>query len=333
MAPITSDLSAYVLSESESHRIFIHEIVPEELGDLDASESPPVSGNPLAVLVVGQTGAGKTRIAPALKEVMRARRSEPAHFIADTYKTYHPAYSRLIAEKPALASPATGADARRWLSLAAAYAIERRTDVLAESACRHPQDFAELAQAFHGGGYRVEVVILAVPEAISRLGILTRFYERLPEAGSRNLPIRLTPRKVHDDSYRGLVDAAAFLDESSAVDQVVIVRRNNMVAFANERVNGAWKEPARVTDSLLFERRRPLLERERLLAKEALKKLRARNEPGLAPQLQEIAALLEFAADGGDGGQLRPLILPSIEADTSGQDGPEPDLRLGLDLP
>jgi hypothetical protein len=184
--------------------------------------------------------------------------------------------------------------------MAATYAIERRVDVLVESACRHPKDFAELAQAFHDGGYRVEVVIMAVPEVLSRLGILTRFYERLPEAGSRNLPIRLTPRKVHDDSYHGLVEAAGFVDESSAVDQVVVARRDNMVAYANERINGVWNKPARTADSLLLERKRPLPERERLLAEAALKRLRIENVPGLPARLDEIVALFETSSHGND---------------------------------
>ncbi|KAI0128465.1 zeta toxin domain-containing protein [Xylariales sp. AK1849] len=109
-------------------------------------------------------------------------------------------YSSLVNENQFLASPATGTDARHWLATAAAYVITWRIDVLLESVCRNPEDFAELAQSFHNGSYRVEVAIMAVPEGLSRLGILTRFHERLPEAGSRNLPPRLTPRKVHDDS-------------------------------------------------------------------------------------------------------------------------------------
>lgn len=330
MPDLAENFNDYTLSRAEALVIFEQHIIPEELNHLETASVANEGRKPLAVFVVGQTGAGKTRAAPAIMELMQTRRGRLSHFIADTYKTYHPAYSRLMEEKPALASSATGTDARRWLSMAAAYAIERRVDVLVESACRHPQDFTELAQAFHDGGYRVEVVILAVPKALSRLGILTRFYERLPEAGSRNLPIRLTPRKVHDDSYRGLMDVAIFVDESQAADQVVVLRRNNMVAYTNERINGSWREHARTANSLLFERRYRLLEAERSLADHDLVQLYGKDIPGLLPQLKEIEGLLEFPQAENKPPPLKKLALPNIDP-AAWQT--EVDLRLGLVFP
>ncbi|KAH8198695.1 hypothetical protein TruAng_007154 [Truncatella angustata] len=329
-----NDLSIFTLNDTDSTKIFEQQIVPEELKRFEEQRSSHICREtPLAVFVVGQTGAGKTLTAPAIKEVIRARRGEPAHFIADTYKTYHPGYSRLLAERPALASPATGTDARRWLSMAAAYAIERRIDVLVESACRHPQDFADLAQAFHLGRYRVEVAIMAVPEALSRLGILTRFYERLPEAGSRGLPVRLTPRRVHDESLNGLVEAAQFVDAALVVDQVVVLRRDNLVAYSNERIGGVWKEPAITAETLLFERQRPLPEREQVFSIRDLKSLHSREAGGLLPQLDEIRSLLNKLEDGSSARALRHLVLPVISADVSQHDDVVPDLRLGLHSP
>jgi hypothetical protein len=47
--------------------------------------------------------------------------------------------------------------------MAAAEAISRKLDVLLESACRHLDDFQELARMFGEAGYRIEVIVLAVP--------------------------------------------------------------------------------------------------------------------------------------------------------------------------
>ncbi|KAI8269561.1 hypothetical protein K4K58_001230 [Colletotrichum sp. SAR11_239] len=231
--PPPPDLSHHILPEPVSKEIFQTQILP---ADLPATLTPhPTRARPLAVLIVGQTGAGKTRTAPAVLSAMN-RINPPAHFIADVYKAHHPYYLTLISSpNPAHASPATGPDARKWLAMAVAEAISRKLDVLLESACRHPDDFRDLARMFGEAGYRVEVVVMAVPAALSRLGILHRFYERLPEAGSGNLPIRLTPVKIHDDSYAGLMSVAEWIDEVDYIDRVLVVRRGNLVACSDDK--------------------------------------------------------------------------------------------------
>ncbi|KAI8209876.1 hypothetical protein K4K54_006205 [Colletotrichum sp. SAR 10_86] len=272
--PPPPDLSHHILPEPVSKEIFQTQILP---ADLPATLTPhPTRARPLAVLIVGQTGAGKTRTAPAVLSAMN-RINPPAHFIADVYKAHHPSYLTLISSpNPAHASPATGPDARKWLAMAAAEAISRKLDVLLESACRHPDDFRDLAMMFGEAGYRVEVVVMAVPAALSRLGILHRFYERLPEAGSGNLPIRLTPVKIHDDSYAGLMSVAEWIDEVDYIDRVLVVRRGNLVACSDDKTETS-KLSGKVAEALRRERERPLTPEERKVAVADLEKLEARD--------------------------------------------------------
>ncbi|KAF4491429.1 hypothetical protein CGGC5_v001589 [Colletotrichum fructicola Nara gc5] len=272
--PPPPDLSHHILPEPVSREIFQTQILP---ADLPATLTPhPTRARPLAVLIVGQTGAGKTRTAPTVLSAMN-RINPPAHFIADVYKAHHPSYLTLISSpNPAHASPATGPDARKWLAMAAAEAISRKLDVLLESACRHPDDFRDLARMFGEAGYRVEVVVMAVPAALSRLGILHRFYERLPEAGSGNLPIRLTPVKIHDDSYAGLMSVAEWIDEVDYIDRVLVVRRGNLVACSDDN-NETGKLSGKVAEALRRERERPLTAEERKVAVADLEKLEARD--------------------------------------------------------
>ncbi|KAH7326402.1 zeta toxin family protein [Stachybotrys elegans] len=296
--PPPPDLSEYLLSPEESARTFGSEVLPAELLGLPPSTLP----RPLAVLAVGQTGAGKTRLCPPILDALRSMGRSPAHFIADTYKTYHPRYSELLLNTPQFASAAAGPDARRWLSMAAAEAVKRRLDVVLESACRHPSDFIELYEIFHRGGYRLEIAILAVPEALSRLGIITRFYEKLPEAQSGQLPLRLTPNKVHDDSYRGLLEAAAFLDSSGVADQVIVVRRGNLVAFSQEKSDGSGRLSG-IADAVRQERERPLTPFEAELATADMEKLSAVSEASIL--LEPVKKLME------------PLVGPDVEAKRS----------------
>ncbi|KAI1213074.1 zeta toxin-domain-containing protein [Annulohypoxylon truncatum] len=342
---MNTDPQSYILSEADSRAIFEQTIVPAELSFLPPpSTNPNPSRTPLAVLIIGQTGSGKTRTSPLLKRTITHLRGPPAHFIADTYKTYHPSYSPLLSAHPSLASPATGPDARRWLLMAATLAADSRADVLLESAARHPDDFAALARLYRGRGYRVEVVVLAVPAALSRLGVLARYHEGLPEAGpAGGLPVRLTPRGVHDESYKGVLEAAAFVDgeggngggdgdgDGYVVDQVVVVRRDNVVAYADEREDGVWRWGPGVARAVRAERERPLTAVERIGARESMRRLRGLNVPGLESQLEEIEELLKpllVDSDAGVYAPLRPLSLPSSSQDE--QFDIEAGLRLGM---
>lgn len=227
--------------------------------------------------------------------------------IADVYKTYHPKYHDL---PPKIASQACSKDARIWLEQAVRVGCDRKVDMLIESACRQPEDFIGLVRLLQKGGYQINVVVLAVPYALSRLGILVRYFEKLPESGSRGLGVRLTPTRVHDDSYKGLLEAAEWLDEVRVVDRCVVLRRGNLVGFVaetdGERIKGG------VAEALRRERERKLMDKEREVARDGLKRLARIPEAGGA--LAQVKELLEPLLDGeevlqGQFPELRPMKL------------------------
>ncbi|SPQ26135.1 ae803682-ead2-4287-8f7c-2540ac8e1b05 [Thermothielavioides terrestris] len=351
-------LAAWQISPSTHAHILHTQILPRELHPFlpnpasSSDASPPSRARPLAVFILGQTGAGKTRLAPLLLSAM-----------SNTYKTYHPHYATALAAAPHLASRLASRDAARWLravcACAARHGVAR---VLVESACRARGDLQGLeeeeeeeeqggvvgrgwgrivargeqgrdgngftntnnsttntngsptteadAMAEHAAApqnengeprrYRVRVAVLAVPAALSRLGILVRYHRRLPEAGSRGLPVRLTPRRVHDESFAGLAEAVRWLDghgpEQAAVERVVVVRRNVVVAYADERgQDGRWMrggEGGGALRALEAERERPLSVEERRAAGEDIAALRSLGDPEVDRELDEIEALI-----------------------------------------
>lgn len=277
------DLASCRLDASVAQDIFTTQILP---ADILPHPPSPYPTRPIALLTLGQTGAGKTRLVPILLSALHAQGRNPVHLIADVYKRFHPEYAAL---DPKIASAATGSDARLWLEMAASEVSLRRQDVVIESACRHPSDFTSLVRIFYRQGYTISVVILATPYALSRLGILVRFYEKLPEAASRGLPLRLTPAKIHDDSYRGLLEATAWLDEEKLVDRTILVRRGHLVAFVSERDrNGKIK--GGVKDALERERQRPLTSAETAVAKAGLDGLE--RMPAAEGHIAELKKLL-----------------------------------------
>lgn len=238
----------HLLPERQARRIFEEDIVRELFSGVASHHDDGV--RPLAVVVVGQPGAGKSATSSFIQDELAARRGEVAHVVGDFFKPYHPDYNRLLVTEPENASPATSPDARRWIEMSVDYLIRGRMDVLLESAGRDRADFADLAQRFHDHGYRVEVAILAVHESLSRQGILTRYHEG-PEKG------RLTARATHDQSYTGVLDAADFLDASEAVDAVTVLRRGNRVVYTNARRDGLWQAPPATRRAVEQERARP----------------------------------------------------------------------------
>ena len=209
-----------------------------------------------------------------------------------------------------------GLDARLWLQMACEAASAHRIDVLVESACRHPDDFVKLAEIFAREGYRVKVAILAVPEGLSRLGCLVRYWKRAPEAGSRGLPVRLTPRKVHDESYEGLREAARWVDGSEAVDGCVVVRRGEGVGYWNERVTNEkgkgerkWLREPGALKALKTECARKLSEEERRVMEEDLEVLKKLGDPKVDQEIEAIQALVSSIGNRFTGtfSELEPL--------------------------
>ena len=172
-ATISTPLPAsWTLTPAARLDIFNNTILPAELGPVLSRHRQTSSARPKpqAIILVGQTGAGKTRLAPLLGSSLAAvlaSSSSPdsdddtrthemdkspgyAHLIADTYKTYHPHYAAcLAAGHPApVASALASADARAWLAMACRAAARAGVSCLVESACRHVDDFGELVRIF-----------------------------------------------------------------------------------------------------------------------------------------------------------------------------------------
>ncbi|KAL2124011.1 hypothetical protein VTJ04DRAFT_376 [Mycothermus thermophilus] len=365
---------------------------------------------PVAILVLGQTGAGKTRLAPrllgvleqgpppppgsALPNLSRQKQQEeegdeatalvsdvfsenknprPLHLIADTYKAHHPHYRTALSLLPSHASRLASDDAARWLEGVILHAAtspsggilpcchvyyphlssssfssyeyhinNNKPDILLEAACRSPLSTTRLITILSRGGYTIRAAVLAVAYPLSRLGVLSRYHRRLPEAGdtARGMPARrLTPKKVHDESWEGLRVLVQGLEldleeqengkgeegEGGRVEKVVVVRRDGRVVYANHRSQGReyenevagdhdlppkspkrkrkWKHPPAALQVLDRERRRRLTSDERSAAEEDFAFLRALGDRKVEKEVEEIERMIaELDGEGGGGG-------------------------------
>ncbi|HVB45162.1 MAG TPA: zeta toxin family protein [Streptosporangiaceae bacterium] len=113
----------YLLPPEEGRRIFCEEIVPDLLARPEPQEDPVV------VFVVGQQGAGKSRVAGMVGGAL-ARRGGFAELDSDLYKPYHPAYRALLRNDDRLMAAYLGPDSWAWLAQAHDYVRSRRVNVL-----------------------------------------------------------------------------------------------------------------------------------------------------------------------------------------------------------
>lgn len=164
-----------------------------------------------------------------------------------------------MAEDDATVGAYTSVDGRKWMAKVHAYSIEQRFDVIMESAMTKPADFLEPVQQYRAAGYRVEVAVLAVPEALSRLGVVDRYRAEVASTGRG----RVIDAEIHDTTYRGVLDAAGQIDRDQLAHHVFVLRRGNETLYANSlNADGNWTSEPSTQQAIHAERTRQWTEPE-----------------------------------------------------------------------
>ncbi len=174
---------------------------------------------PIAILLAGQSGAGKSTVATEITEAM----VHAGGFIrvdADEMRHRLPHYAAAYADTSE-ASAATQVDAGRLASAVRDEAIRHSRNILVDGTLRDPEAAVRMARTLHDAGYRVELHALSVNEQISYERATMR-YER---ALQRGLPARMVPKEWHDRSYDGMADSVRRLEYMAAVDRVAVYNR------------------------------------------------------------------------------------------------------------
>ncbi|MER5781312.1 zeta toxin family protein [Streptomyces mobaraensis] len=207
--------------------------------------------HPVVVFVVGQAGSGKTLVMDLVHAALQ-RRGGAVRVDRDTYKAVHPHYPTFLVEDVRTAGVRVRPETYRWQAEVESRARAGRYDVVAEEALADSASWLATLTAYREAGYRIEVVALAVPEAVSQLGVLDR-YLRLAEEGRA----RYVGWDNHDACAAALPDALAGIEARRLADRVVVVRRAGEVLYANELTpGGRWRRPAGAREALLAERSR-----------------------------------------------------------------------------
>ncbi|MGN5392510.1 zeta toxin family protein [Streptomyces sp. JL7001] len=260
------------LSAEEHRWIFDELIAPSYLSGITSREDPR------ATYVLGQPGAGKLL---AARMVRRAMRPGTTRLVGDDFKTQHPDYFQLLRDDPRNAGAAIRSDYRAWFAQAEQYVRDRRGDVVIEAAPGSVEEFLASALPYATGGYPVELVVLAVREADSRLATALRYARALQRGGTG----RFTSRSGHNTCFRALADVVAVAEQHPQIAAITVIRRDGQALLRHE-AGGA----GRASWALAAERLRPYTEQEATAFLRLHQALR-RALPRHANELEEIAAV------------------------------------------
>ncbi|MGW7134025.1 zeta toxin family protein [Streptomyces bobili] len=274
---------AYHQLSAEEHRwIFDELIAPTVLANVTPWQEPR------AVYVLGQPGAGKLLAAGMVR---RAMRTGTTRLVGDDFKASHPDYFQLLSDDPRSAGAAIRTDYRAWFSQAEEYVRRRRGDVLIEAAPGSVEEFFNSALPFAADGYPVELVVLAVRAADSRLATALRYARSLQIGGTG----RFTTRSGHDTCYRALADLVAVAERHPQIAAITVIRRDGQALLRHEGDGSG-----RASWALAAERLRPYTEQEAIAFLQLHHALR-RALPRHCGELDDIAALA------------RPLMPPRMQ--------------------
>ena len=195
--------------------------------------------SPIAILVLGQPGAGKSRVGERVIGQLKALGQWPVHINTDRLRPYHPSYARLVAEDaesdPLARGPGGGStswcdagsavqlDARRWKDWLLDETVRNRMHFVYETTGKSPDRISELTEKLKKAGYTIGVKAIAMT-ADESLQALDLRYLAMRHA---EMPARYTPRSVHDAAYDGLPRTLDRLHEEAMIDELVVLRGRN----------------------------------------------------------------------------------------------------------
>ncbi|MBO4353261.1 MAG: zeta toxin family protein [Eggerthellaceae bacterium] len=188
------------------------------------TQNVPVSANPRAYLLGGQSGAGKTR----LHKICNLKLDSNAVVInGDEYRKSHPHFNA-IQERYGMDAPAHTA---MWASKMTEALIDSLSaqsyNLIVEGTLRTSEVPLGTARLLHDRGYGVGLAIMAVKPEISLASCQIR-YEMMRIAGTTP---RATDPAHHNKIIHDIVDNLVVLEESNLFDEVVIYDRTGRQLF------------------------------------------------------------------------------------------------------
>jgi hypothetical protein len=147
-----------------------------------------------------------------------------------------------------------GPDSWAWLAQAHQYVRAHQVNVLKPETGQDSRGAAANLRAYRGAGFRVEVMVIAVPAAMSNQGIISRYYEQVLDRGHG----RLTVQADADRAYTGILDLAGAIDSERLAGEAGVFRRGEAAPRFSNALDaaGLWRATPALHASIETERAR-----------------------------------------------------------------------------
>ena len=119
---------------------------------------------------------------------------------------------------------------------------------------RNPQPLMSTIEHIKEQGYKIDIMIMAVHEKVSRLGVIDR-YEKQKE---RNGYGRLTSMESHDEAARNLPNTASAIEQKSPIDSISVYNRACECLYRNDHCQEKTSPGKDVKTAIRSEVQRPL---------------------------------------------------------------------------
>jgi predicted glycosyltransferase/predicted ABC-type ATPase len=239
---------AYIQREKILQDIFETKIKPALFAQAQKSDRP------VALILGGAPGAGKSTMAQAAIEELNAQGIAPVHITGEAFYRYHPDYERLMHEDDKTARPQINAEIGRWINMAISYAKEQHIDLILEMTMRDYDRTAKELTDLRDKGYEIDARIVAVDPCISRAGILRRYEEEKAEKGIGHW----TAPWVHQQACDGLPSTIEKIEAAHLVDKLMICNRDREPLYHNPPSDETILQPENGRVALEKECDRPL---------------------------------------------------------------------------
>lgn len=196
----------------------VHDFYYEIIKRTYTSGKTPVE-NPIAVIIGGQTGAGKSSIIGYSTKMF----SDGNVIIinSDEIKPFHPKSEEIARLYPKLYTKITDQESNTWTSQLFEELRREGYNIIFEGTMKNNRIADESITELHKLGYTVVVRGLAVADLESRISILERYEGQVTKKGWG----RLVVTEHHNQTYEGMPNTIGYIEETGKYDIIEIFAR------------------------------------------------------------------------------------------------------------
>lgn len=210
-------LKKYKLTEEEHDRLYkmIKQIWTEDKFPVDS---------PIAIIIGGQTGAGKSGIIAYSKKMFFD--DNVVVINSDEIKPFHPNSSEIAQKHPQLYTKITDQESNTWTSQLFEDTRNSGYNIIFEGTMKNNRIADDAIENLKKLGYTVIVRGLAVCDLESRLSILERYEAQVSKKGWG----RLVVPEHHNQTYFGMPETIDYIEQNKKFDILEIFRRGSIPA-------------------------------------------------------------------------------------------------------